>query len=78
MAKIKTSFFCQHCGAQYAQWQGQCSSCKNWNTIVEEIVDKPGKKDWLSAELTTKKTVSRVLSISEIEVGSEPRLSTLV
>lgn len=77
MAKIKTSFFCQHCGAQYAQWQGQCNSCKNWNTIVEEIVDKPTKKDWSSAELTTKKTVSRVLSISDIEVGSEPRLSTL-
>lgn len=77
MAKIKTSFFCQHCGAQYAQWQGQCNSCKNWNTIVEEIVDKPTKKDWSSAELTTKKTVTRVLSISDIEVGSEPRLSTL-
>lgn len=77
MAKIKTSFFCQHCGAQYAQWQGQCNSCKNWNTIVEEIVDKPSKKDWSSSEPTTKKTVSSVLSISEIEVGSEPRLSTL-
>jgi DNA repair protein RadA/Sms len=29
MSKIKTSFFCQNCGAQYAKWQGQCNSCKN-------------------------------------------------
>ncbi|MFN7099228.1 MAG: hypothetical protein ACK4M4_02485, partial [Flavobacterium sp.] len=28
MSKVKTTFFCQNCGAQYAKWQGQCNSCK--------------------------------------------------
>ncbi|MCB0423284.1 MAG: hypothetical protein KDD13_01480, partial [Mangrovimonas sp.] len=27
MAKVKTTFFCQNCGAQYAKWQGQCNAC---------------------------------------------------
>ena len=40
MSKVKTSFFCQNCGAQYSKWQGQCNSCKEWNTIVEEIIQK--------------------------------------
>ena len=46
MAKIKTSFFCQSCGTQYAKWQGQCNACKEWNTIVEEIIQKEEKAAW--------------------------------
>lgn len=38
MAKVKSVFVCQKCGAQYSRWQGQCSSCGEWNTLVEEIV----------------------------------------
>jgi len=40
MAKTKTAFFCQNCGAQYSKWQGQCYACKEWNTIVEEVIQK--------------------------------------
>ena len=41
--KNKNLFFCQNCGAQYSKWQGQCNSCKEWNTIVEEIIQKEEK-----------------------------------
>lgn len=44
MAKTKTTFFCQNCGAQHAQWVGQCGSCKEWNTIVEEVIQKEEKE----------------------------------
>jgi DNA repair protein RadA/Sms len=37
MAKVKTVFSCQACGAQYSRWQGQCAQCQGWNTLVEEI-----------------------------------------
>lgn len=43
MAKIKTSFFCQNCGAQSPQWVGKCSSCGEWNTYVEEVLEKTDK-----------------------------------
>jgi DNA repair protein RadA/Sms len=46
MSKVKTSFFCQNCGAQYSKWQGQCNSCKEWNTIAEEIIQKEEKSDF--------------------------------
>jgi DNA repair protein RadA/Sms len=44
MAKTKTLFFCQNCGAQYAKWLGQCTSCNEWNTIVEEVIQSEEKK----------------------------------
>jgi DNA repair protein RadA/Sms len=36
--KIPTTFYCQHCGAQYPKWQGKCADCQEWNTIVEATV----------------------------------------
>ena len=39
MAKTKTSYVCQACGAVAPRWVGRCEACGEWNTIVEEIVD---------------------------------------
>ena len=36
MAKAKTVFFCQNCGYESGKWMGQCPSCHEWNTLVEE------------------------------------------
>jgi len=47
MAAIKKAWFCQSCGSQHPQWLGQCKSCNEWNTLVEEILEKTSK------ELTT-------------------------
>src|SRR5512137_1768672 len=38
MAKSKTVFVCQNCGAESAKWIGRCPSCKEWNTYHEEII----------------------------------------
>ena len=40
MAKVKKAFFCNNCGYESAKWLGQCPSCGQWNTMVEEIVQK--------------------------------------
>ncbi len=41
MAKVKTAYFCQNCGARSAAWMGKCSSCHEWNTYVEEVIESP-------------------------------------
>ncbi len=49
MAKQKTSFFCQNCGASSAKWVGKCPACGEWNTYVEELVStESSKKTWRS------------------------------
>ena len=75
MAKVKTTFFCQNCGTQYAKWQGQCNACKEWNTIVEEVIQKPEKSDWKSPTSTIKK-IAVPLRIKDIDLSKEPRLNT--
>jgi len=44
MAKAKTAYVCNQCGAEYGKWQGQCETCGAWNTLSEFIVEsaKPG------------------------------------
>ncbi len=37
--KLKTIYVCTNCGEIYHRWQGQCSSCKEWNTIIEDVID---------------------------------------
>jgi len=79
MAKTKTTFFCQNCGTQHAKWAGQCHGCKEWNTIVEELVQKEDKKDWkqgTSAFAKAQKRASKALKINEISTSPEKRLST--
>jgi len=43
MSKIKSAFFCQSCGYEAAKWLGKCPSCGEWNTFVEETIEKPSK-----------------------------------
>jgi DNA repair protein RadA/Sms len=75
MSKLKTTFFCQNCGAQYARWQGQCNSCKEWNTIAEEIIQKEEKTSWKPSS-TDSKRVSKPLKIKEIDSTQEVRMDT--
>lgn len=71
MAKGKTSiFFCQSCGYESSKWMGQCPACKEWNTLVEEIVDK---KQNTKTKRTENTKVSR---ISEISTNEQSRIST--
>lgn len=76
MAKIKTSFFCQNCGAQYARWQGQCNSCKEWNTIVEEIIQKEEKSSWKPSASSDTKKAAKPLKVAEIDSTQEVRMNT--
>jgi DNA repair protein RadA/Sms len=75
MSKIKTAFFCQNCGAQFAKWQGQCNSCKEWNTIVEEIVEKQEKHTWKN-EPTQVQKASKPLLINDIDATQDLRMQT--
>lgn len=40
MAKQKSAFFCQNCAYEAVKWLGKCPVCNEWNTFVEEIIEK--------------------------------------
>jgi DNA repair protein RadA/Sms len=76
MSKVKTAFFCQNCGYESVKWVGQCPSCNQWNSFVEELLQKDNGKgsDW--KELNGEKKRSRTVSLPEIKTNEEERLST--
>lgn len=75
MAKTKTSFFCQNCGSSFAKWQGQCNSCKSWNTIVEEVISSQVPAAWEQSTGSAAR-VAQPLPIEEIATSDTPRKST--
>lgn len=76
MAKTKTTFFCQNCGTQYAKWQGQCNACKEWNTLVEEVIDSKPEKTWKPTNTAAPKRISKPQRINDIKIGKEIRIPT--
>ena len=77
MAKVKTAFFCSSCGTQFSKWLGQCTACKQWNTIVEEVIQKEEKVAWQTKSSVGVKRASKPLLINEIDSSQEVRLNTL-
>ncbi len=74
MAKIKTTFYCQNCGAQFPKWVGKCNVCGAWNTVVEEVVEKEEKRNW--KQKNTSKKHNTPLKIRDISVTQEDRVNT--
>ena len=74
MAKAKASvFFCQECGYESAKWMGQCPGCHEWNTFVEEVVDKKtaAKTGGKAAQPTSKPQ-----TLAAIDLGKEHRMTS--
>lgn len=72
MAKLKTSFFCNNCGFESPKWLGKCTSCGEWNTFIEEVVDKAPKGFGALPSDSKRKTKSHL--ITEIVTEKEQRI----
>ncbi len=70
--KVKTIYSCQHCGAQYPKWQGQCAECQKWNTLVEETDTVDVKQKMVGYAGVE----SRMTPLSEVALHALPRLGT--
>jgi DNA repair protein RadA/Sms len=77
MAKSKIAYFCQSCGYEAAKWLGKCPSCAQWNTFVEEILEKPNASvpNWKPAS-TTQQRANKPVQVADITFTDEDRLLT--
>lgn len=70
MAKVKTAYACQECGALSPKWQGQCSECANWNTLVEITTAKPLQNHgYAGSQVKSQK-------LNEVSLVDYPRIAT--
>ena len=73
MAKGKiTVFFCQSCGYETSKWMGQCPGCREWNTFVEEVVEKKTAQEKKKANAGN----AELVRLSEIQMAKEARYTT--
>lgn len=77
MSKVKKAFFCQNCGYESVKWLGQCPSCNQWNSFVEEILQKETAKNngWENYHKTTER-INKTIQLDEIKSSEEKRLMT--
>jgi DNA repair protein RadA/Sms len=73
MSKIKTTFFCQNCGAQSSKWTGKCPSCGEWNTYIEELIKKEERKEARNSSSTSR--VANPILIHEINLDDQHRVT---
>ncbi len=71
------NFICQICGAKFPSWVGRCSECGNWNCVVEDALDIAQRKKSFP-KTTGSKTENKPLSLSEIPLQSEERISSKI
>ncbi|WP_428327487.1 DNA repair protein RadA [Mucilaginibacter sp.] len=78
MAKTKFAYFCQSCGYESAKWLGKCPSCAQWNTFVEEIIEKANTSvpTWKASNSTTQQRANKPVQVAEITFKEEDRLLT--
>ncbi len=77
MAKTRIAYFCQSCGFESAKWLGKCPSCQQWNTFVEEVIEKDSKSipTW-KVSSTTQQRASKPIEVADITFSEEHRLLT--
>ena len=74
MSKVRTVFYCSNCGAQAAKWIGKCPSCGEWNTYVEEVVERAkSETPWKKKE---KHEAAKPKTIQDIKPIPDERIIT--
>ena len=73
MAKTKTIFVCNNCGYESAKWLGKCPACNEWNSLVEEKIQK--SNDFSIANKEVKKS-NKPMILSAVEGKETSRVST--
>jgi DNA repair protein RadA/Sms len=67
MAKSRSSYVCQNCGAITQRWQGKCESCGEWNTIIEEAAALG-----VGAAAVRRGAVGRAFALEDLTGDSKP------
>ena len=77
MAKSKIAYFCQSCGYESPKWLGKCPSCQQWNTFVEEILEKSNASvpNWKASPASSQRA-NKPVEVGEITFREEHRLLT--
>ena len=76
MAKTKTLFECQACGARFPKWMGRCSDCGGWNTVEETLA--PSEPTARLASWGGNREASDPIPLCSVSGGGQQRFSSTI
>lgn len=76
MAKVKTAFFCSNCGYESTKWLGKCPACNQWNTFIEEVIERNQKEKNFWKDITGERQTSKAKLLDAVESLKEERIIT--
>src|SRR5438045_9005526 len=71
MAKPRTAYTCTECGGRSSKWQGQCTHCSAWNTLVETVAAPVATRF-----RTVTVAAADVRTLASVETRAAPRSTT--
>ncbi|HLT45045.1 MAG TPA: ATPase domain-containing protein, partial [Luteimonas sp.] len=79
MAKARTAYVCNECGADFSKWQGQCGACGAWDTLSEIVLETAAaakspasrRSGWAG-----KVDPPKVTALKDVQQGEDVRVST--
>ncbi len=74
MARKRTSWICQQCGAVSPAFLGRCPGCGEWNTMVETLDARPDKPSGARSRVSRLDAESRLTPLDRIEPQGESRI----
>ncbi|KOO56586.1 DNA repair protein RadA [Rheinheimera sp. KL1] len=74
MAKTKSAYVCNDCGADFVRWQGQCTECGAWNSISEVRLPSLTKQQRFDGYAGA--TAAKVIRLDQVDLQDVPRFSS--
>jgi DNA repair protein RadA/Sms len=74
MAKTKTAYVCNDCGADFVRWQGQCTECGAWNTISEVRLPSVTKQQRFDGYAGA--AAAKIVRLDQVDLQDVPRFSS--
>ena len=79
VAKARTAFVCNECGADFNKWQGQCSACGAWDSISEIVLESAAAASSPASRRSSwagKVDAPKVMALKDVQQGEDVRVST--
>ncbi|MCA1930504.1 DNA repair protein RadA [Rheinheimera sp.] len=74
MAKTKSAYVCNDCGADFVRWQGQCTECGSWNSISEVRLPSVTKQQRFDGYAGA--AAAKVIRLDQVDLQDVPRFSS--
>ncbi len=75
-AKMTTVYFCQNCGYESSKWMGQCPGCREWNTMVEEVLHAKSASTTKSVDKSVEAQRNRPQTLASVSMEEEDKFFT--